>query len=231
MHASAFRSEVEMAPPVEAWLRQMGSSCIGREVEVGAGIPDLIGGVGAGRLLRNRRRQSRPITNSTQLAALDFCRTTKTESELREWAPNGFYELQRRVLRPLVESDLMVSNMGRFRSRVAPKDPFERLIAVELKLGDVTRGIAQAYSYRSFADVSYLALPAHRVTPATMARARSIGLGLLAVHHGAAEEAVEPDETSYATRGRRRMASEHTLAASAQGEFRTAGSPRPNMAR
>lgn len=226
-----FVSESELAAPVEAWLRQVGSSCIGREVEVGFGIPDLVAGVGTGRSLKNRRRQAGPITNAIQLAVLEFCKVTRTESELREWAPNGFYELNRRALARLIKDDLLVASAEKFRSRVNPKDPFESLIAVELKLSDVGRGLAQAHAYRAFADVSYLALPAPKVTPPTMARAREIGVGLLAVHRGLVEETVEPDPESFATPGRRRMASEQTLAAHAQGAFRTAGSPRANMMR
>jgi hypothetical protein len=224
-----FAAESEMAPAVEAWLTANGASCIGREVEVGFGIPDLVAGIGDARTLRNRRRQAVPVTHALQLAVLDFCRYVKTEQDLRDWAPGGFYELDRRALRPLIQEDLLTLSEGRFRSRANPKDPFDRLIAVELKRSDVGRGMAQAHAYRSFADASYLALPAHRVTPDSMDRARHLGIGLLAVHLGAVEEAVEPGKVSAATKSRRRMASEYTLAAADDGASRDAGSPRPNM--
>lgn len=115
---------------------------------------------------------------------------------------------------------------NKIRARVAPKDPFQRIIAVELKLADSTRGLAQAYAYRAFANVSYLALPAHRISPEIMERARAIGVGLLAVHTDLVEEIVEPDSDSFATEGRRRRASEYTMAAHADAASRSAGAPR-----
>lgn len=225
-HDSRFATESDLAPHVEAWLQSIGSSCVGREVEVGFGIPDLVGGVGTRTSLRNRRRQSRPVLQPLQLAVLEFCRRARSEIEVREWYGGNYSELARRALRPLLEHEMLVLRNGKFRARVTPKDPFERLVAVELKLSDVTRGLAQAHSYRAFAESSYLALPAHRISPAVMDRARSVGVGLLAVHLDLVEEVVEPDQSSHATAKRRRMASEHTLAASGPGEHRVAGAPR-----
>lgn len=225
-HDSRFLAESDLAPHVEAWLQSIGSSCVGREVEVGFGIPDLVGGVGTRTSLRNRRRQSRPILQPLHLAVLEFCRRARSETELREWHGSNYSNLTRRALRPLLDLEMLTLTNGKFRTRIAPKDPFVRLVAVELKLSDVTRGLAQAHAYRAFAESSYLALPAHRISPEVMERARSIGVGLLAVHLGLVEEVVEPDESSHATAKRRRMASEHTLAASAPGEHRVAGAPR-----
>lgn len=225
-HVRSFANEAELAAPVEAWLEFVGSTCIGREVKVGFGIPDLVAGVGSRTSLRNRRRQARPVTHALQLAVLNYCRTSRSEVELRQWAPNGYAELNRRALTPLLHLGMLAVQNDKFRARVTPKDPFDRIIAVELKLADVTRGLAQAYSYRAFADVSYLALPARRVTLELMDRARVIGVGVLAVHADFAEEIVEPDTNSYATAGRRRMASEYTMAAHADSDFRVAGAPR-----
>lgn len=225
-HDSRFTLESDLAPHVEAWLHGIGSSCVGREVEVGFGIPDLVGGVGSRSSLRNRRRQSRPILQHLQLTILDFCRLGRSEADLRGWYGGTFSELSRRALRPLQERDMLGVRGGKYRTRVAPKDPFEQLVAVELKLSDVNRGLAQAHAYRAFAEESYLALPAHRISTEVMDRARSIGVGLLAVHLGLVEEVVEPDNYSHATAKRRRMASEHILAASLPGENRMAGAPR-----
>lgn len=225
-HRDGFTAEADMAPLVESWLEAIGSTCIGREVELGFGIPDLVGGVGTRASLRNRRRQARPITQALHLALLEFCRVGRSESDLREWAPNGFSELKRRALQPLFAQDMMSVQNGKFRARVAPKDPFDLLVAVELKLADANRGLAQAHAYRAFADASYLALPARRVTPVVMDRGRSVGVGILAVHPGFVEEVVCPDSASFATAGRRRMASEYTLAAYADRASRLAGAPR-----
>ncbi len=222
----SFTAETDMAPLVERWLETIGSVCIGREVEVGFGIPDLVAGVGDRAALRNRRRQAQPVTQSLQLALLDFCRVSRSESDLREWAPSGFSELKRQALQPLMKRELVLVRNGKFRARVAPRDPFDTLVAVELKLADATRGLAQAHAYRVFADISYLALPARRVSSSVMDRARSIGVGILAVHPGLVEEVVCPDPASFATAGRRRMASEYTLAAHADGASRLAGAPK-----
>lgn len=223
MCSRIFSSEAELAAPVEAWLASVGSTCIGREVEVGFGVPDLVGGVGSRASLRNRKRQAQPVTQPLQLALLDYCQRSRSIVDLREWAPNGFAELNKRALTPLINLGMLVSRDDRFRARVSPRDPFDRLIAIELKLADTTRGLAQAHAYRAFADVSYLALPAHRVSPALMNRARGIGVGLLGVHPDLVEEIVEPDADSYATAGRRRMASEYTMAAHADADSRSAG--------
>jgi hypothetical protein len=224
-HQGRFGTEADLGPIVERWLQAEGSICIGREVEVGFGVPDLVGGFGSRASLRNRKRRAGPVTHSLQLAVLEYCKVSRTEDDLRTWAPGNYYELARNAIRPLIDGELLVSRGGKFRSRVSPKDPFERLVAVELKLKDVTRGLAQAHAYRLFADVSYLALPAYRINAAAMERARQIGVGLLAVHSGHVEEAVEPDIFSRATSGRRRMASEHTLLANSNASFRVAGAP------
>lgn len=223
---SHFTAETELAAPVEAWLASVGSTCIGREVEVGFGIPDLVAGVGTVRALRNRRRQAQPLTRPVELDLLEYCYTSRSADELRKWAPHGYSELKRRTLVPLIKAGKITESQGKFRARVRPKDPFDRLIAVELKLGDIKRGISQAYAYRAFADVSYLAVPAHRLSPEIMQRCRSVGIGLLAVHKRLVEEIVRPDAESYATPGRRRMASEHTMAANNDSAGRIAGAPR-----
>lgn len=223
MQENRFSTEAELGPLVEGWLRDQGSTCIGREVEIGFGIPDLMAGFGTRASLRNRRRQSGPIRHSLQLGLLEFCRTAKTEAELRLWAKGSYYELTRRAIRPLFEDDLLVRQGAGIRSRTNPKDPFERLVAVELKLTDINRGLAQAHAYRAFAEASYLALPIQRVNAKVMDAARSIGVGLLAVHRGHVEEVVAPDRVSLATTRRRRMASEHTLHASTQSASRIAG--------
>ncbi|WP_332762720.1 hypothetical protein [Pseudarthrobacter sp.] len=224
-----FAAEVELASPVVAWLHENGSSCIAHEVEVGAGIPDLVAGMGPSRKLRNRRRQADPITDAVQLAVLEYCRTARTEADLRSWAPHGFASLAKRALSPLVERALLESTAKGFRALKHPLDPFVSLNAVELKLSASERGFAQAYSYRVFADASYFAVPAGKVTPVAMDRARELGIGLLAVHPSACEEVVEPSEVSLATAGRRRVASERVLAASQRTDGRIAGSRGRNL--
>jgi len=225
-----FGSEASMAAPVEAWLRESGGSCVGHEVAVGYGIPDLVAGFGAVARVRNRRRQAHPITRRLQLAVLVYCETVRTEDELRAWAPNGYSSLRREAIDPLVSDGLMVVAGQRFRTRVSPKDPFDKIVAVELKLRDHGRGFAQAFAYRTFADRSYLALPTSRVRAPMLGRAREIGVGLLAVSPDSVDELVEPSMNSLVTPGRRRMASELVLEAAIDSNRPRAGSPSPSLA-
>jgi len=225
MLMAAFGAETAMAAPVERWLCERGSTCIGSEVEAGFGVPDLMAGIGEASRLRNRRRQAPPVVDSLQLRLLQFCACWRTEEEVREWAPNGYDGLRRRALEPLVQAELLLVDEGRMRARRQPKDPFDEVIAVELKLHDAGRGLRQAHGYRAFADKSYLALPASAVTSGTLDRARRHSVGLLAVHPGAVEEVVEPPRTSVASPGRRRLAAERMMAAS-RDPLRRAGSPR-----
>lgn len=224
-----FDTEVQLGAPVVAWLKAQGGSCVAHEVEVGAGIPDLVAGMGDRTALRNRRRQAAPITDPVQLSLLEYCRTARTDGELRSWAPNGFATLVRRVLTPLLELNLLSHTAQGYRTRTNPRDPFITITAVELKLVASERGFAQTYSYRLFADRSYFAVPARRVSVAAMTRARELGVGLLAVHPGRVDEIVEASRTSLVTAGRRRMASERVLAASRRTDGRVAGSPGRNV--
>lgn len=222
----AFSSEMELAEPVEKWLRQQGYSVVGHEVDAGVGVPDLVAGLSGSGDLRRRKRQAEPIVDPLQLLLLEFCASSRTEDELRDWAPNGYSALVRRALTPLVERRLIVAHKGALKTSKKVQDPFSRLVAVELKLSDTSRGIRQAHSYRVFADSSYLAMPAERFTDRALEVAREAGIGLLAVDAHSVVEAIAPDGASFATPGRRRVASERTLAASINKYQPPAGSPR-----
>lgn len=221
--ARLFTRETEMAEPVAAWLREQGSSCVAHEVRASIGVADLVAGVGSRRRLLNRRRQAPPITVSIQLQLLEFCSSTRTEDELREWSPRRMSDLRRDAIDPLVDASLLEERgSGRWRSKRRPVDPFDVLIAVELKLSDVARGISQAFSYRAFAESSYLALPGPRVTAHAMGLARRHGVGLLAVLSTGVDEVIEPADDA-STAWRRRIASERVLEAKAD-PTRLAGS-------
>jgi hypothetical protein len=225
-----FAAEVELARPVEDWLRLIGANCVGHEVDAGVGIADLVGGVGSARVFRNRKRQAHPITDAVQLRFLEFCSVARTEAEVRVWANRDMSTLVRRAIDPLAQAGLLRVEDGTFRARKHPNDPFTMLVAVELKLRDAHRGVRQASSYRVFADLAFLALPASRVTPTTLSITRAAGIGLLAVHPAAVEVAIDPDPSSLATPLRRRLAAERTLAASMNAAQRTAGSARGRFA-
>ena len=219
-----FDRETQMAGPVVRWLHEKGSSCVGHEVRASVGVADLVAGVGTRRRLQNRRRQAPPVTASLQLQLLEFCSKTRTEDELRQWAPRGMSDLRRSAIQPLVAAEMLAERSpGRWRARRQPADPFDVLIAVELKLSDVSRGIGQAYSYRAFAESSYLALPGSRVNASAMKMARHHGVGLLAVFTHRVAEIVEPAADPTALAWRRRMAAERVLEASTD-RSRVAGS-------
>lgn len=220
-----FRYETEIARPVALWLKQQGAVCIGEEVEVGYGIPDMMAGIGSSQRLRNRRRQAGPVTNGVQLKLLEFCQVNRSIAELRAWAPQGYSALKQRVLKPLLEREMISQTSTGFRSRRVPRDPFDSLIAVELKLRATQQGFAQANSYRLFAESSYFAIPAARVGPKEMDQARTLGIGLLAVHENWCDEVVEPTGDRFVTAMQRRLSSELILDASRRSNGRPAGSP------
>lgn len=224
-----FVREVDMAAPVARWLQLVGGSCVGHEVTVGYGVADLVAGLGDGARLRNRRRQAGPVAKFIQLAVLEFCTSCRTLDDLREWAPRGLSSLRREALDPLLDQGLLVLAGSRYRTRVRPKDPFDELIAVELKLRDARRGIAQANAYRTFADRSYLALPRERIRSDTLDAARQAGVGLLAVGPSEVEVFVAAPDQSTSTPARRRIASERVLEAS-MDSARLGGSQSPSLA-
>jgi hypothetical protein len=225
-----FVAEAELGPPVIRWLRDNGGSCVAQEVAAGSGVADLVAGFGSAKDLRNRRRQAAALPDHVQLALIDFCQTSRTERELRAWAPHGYSGLRTRAIQPLLKQGLLAVTPSGIRSRRRPRDPFERVIAVELKLRGSERGLLQAFSYRVFADAAFLAIPAVRVTPKVMARARELGVGLLAVHDQHVDEVVEPERTSLATPGRRRLASEKVLHGATLTD-RQAGAPAVSLSR
>ena len=104
-------------------------------------------------------------------------------------------------------------------------DPFERLIAVELKLADGGQALRQAYGYLSFADSVYVALPEARCTEELAAEARVLGIGLIAVRRTEAFALVEAPSRRAVAPGRRRRASESVLRSLSVPSLRRAGSP------
>lgn len=225
-----FAAETDLGAPVIRWLRDNGGTCVAQEVAAGSGVADLVAGFGTSKDLRNRRRQAAALPDHVQLALVDFCQTSRTERELRDWAPHGYSGLRTSALRPLLEQGLLTETPTGVRSRRRPRDPFERIIAVELKLRGSERGLLQAFSYRIFSDTSYLAIPAARVTAKVMSRARELGVGVLAVHDQHVDEVVEPDNTSLTTPGRRRLASEKVLHGATLTD-RQAGAPAVSLSR
>jgi hypothetical protein len=222
----ALESEADLSDPVERWLLRNGYRRIGHEVDAGVGVPDLVAGVATSAELRRRTRQTGPIVDPLQLVLLDFCATPRTEADLRSWAPNGYSALVHKAIIPLTQSGLLVERKNGIQASKQIHDPFSKLVAIELKLNDTTRGLRQAHSYRAFADAAYLAMPARRFNSAVVTTAKGIGVGLLGIDDRDVFELLKPDERSQATPLRRRVASERTLAAHGNKNQPRAGSRR-----
>lgn len=220
-----YRAEVELAAPVEAWLRGRGSECIAYEVEGDYGIADIVAGYGEHQKLKNRRRQVGAVPSSLHLDLLEYCAEWRTVEELRVWAPHGYSSLRQRAIDPLVDRGLMRFEGTRIRSIRNPRDPFDKIVAVELKLREGARGVEQANAYRLFADESYLAMPEGRFSEKVTAAAVHYRIGLLVVSPDGVEEVLSPRPSTATSQSRRRLASEHVLRARDFGSARPAGSP------
>lgn len=225
--AGPFLTEADLADPVAGWLAaQAGSVVVAAEIDAGSGIADLV----AGRLQHGADSSRGAFHDPFASAVLELARTPVLESELRRWAPIGWRSLRSRVLAPLLADGLLVREHREdddvYVSRADPDDPFEQLVAVELKLRDWRRAVAQAGRYRLFAERSYVALPAMRINDNVVAEAVRNRVGVLAVGtdrsvrpacHPATAPALQP--------ARRRWASEQLLRALQHPCSRPAGSP------
>jgi hypothetical protein len=227
-----FTVEAELAAPVRAWLNTLsGVVAVGDEVDGGAGIADLVAGTAATPLMPTRAPFPTPM--ATRL--LERLQCPATREELADWAPHGWRALHDRTLEPLLALGLVEALPGNdplpqagqaYRARVSAADPFSSLIAVELKLKDWRRAIAQAGRYRLFAERSYVALPAERVTDQVVTLARRNRVGVLAVPARGRVRLVEDAEAGVPLQPtRRRWASEQVLAAVTSPSPRPAGSP------
>jgi hypothetical protein len=122
-----------------------------------------------------------PVVDELQLLVLQRCVAGADTAELRQWAPWGWRGLCRRALEPLVERGLLLADQDKFTTAALPRNPFLELVAVELKLRDWRRGIAQAGGNRAFANRSYLALPERRLSPDLREAAKRSRVGVLAI--------------------------------------------------
>ena len=226
--APSFSTEVQLAEPVRSWLsRQRGVVGVGDEIDAGFGIADLVAGCSTCRSLPTRPTFLDPLA----LGVLELARDSVSEADLQEWAPHGWRSLQRRVVEPLLMDGHLCVNPSRegeatYIATVAATDPFNSLVAVELKLRDWRRAVAQAGRYRLFAERSFVALPTSRVNTALQAEARRNRVGVLAVDDdGSVDVVVAAPMSGPLQPLRRRWASEQLLGALRHPGGRVAGSP------
>lgn len=225
--AADFAYEADLGPAVIAWLAaRRKHHSIAEEVDSGVGIADLV--LGTSRRARNVLRP--PVTDTAQLRLLELAQKTVTEDQLRTWAPSGWSALRRRTLVPLLDLGLLArtgeGDATAYRATIAVTDPFDELTAVELKLTDWRRAIAQAGRYRLFADRSYIAMPENRITPALVREATRNNVGVLAVDPTDGAREIIAAATQRALQPlRRRITSELVLAGTLTPSRRRAGAP------
>jgi hypothetical protein len=233
--SSAFETEMAMAQPVRSWLcSQPCVSAVVDEINAGYGIADLVAGEGTNGELERRTNLAGAITNVHQLRLLLLATSDTSEMQLREWAPVSWPSLRAQAIEPLIGAGLLEKrSVGMdtvYRATVDLFDPFKGLVAVELKLRDWTRGVAQATRYRIFAERAYLALPFGQIRDAAVAEARRNGIGLLAVNAESVDVVEEAPRHVPFQATRRRRASELMIQAMANDQHPRAGSPRGRLA-
>ena len=175
--ARYYRYETDLARPVEAFIRtRLGPADIAHELSFGRFAPDLVVGCRA-ETFHLRAEGQPPVCDAMMLRLLDFLQDEgASDTELRKWAPWGWRGL-RRALEPAVEAGLVYTRAGRWYADPVA-NPYESLIAIELKLTDWRKGLVQARRNRGFASESWLVLASD--SPQEMQlTAAELGLGLL----------------------------------------------------
>jgi hypothetical protein len=229
MSAPPFAAEVELAPAVREWLRSLPSvSHVVDEIDAGAGIADLVGAHAPSPASLDRPVIGDPVA----VQVLELLQTPTAESYLRTWAPHGWSGLKQRVLTRGLDEGWLTCEAGNDPTYAAARpvaDPFAHLIAVELKLRDWRRGIGQAGRYRLWAEETFVALPAARLSSLVLAEATRNRVGVLAVHgtlgHATVEVAAAAETCEPLQPQRRRWAAEQVLGALHSPSLRTAGAP------
>lgn len=224
-----YTAEVQLAEPVRAWLNaQDGVVALGDEVDAGRGVADLVAGFSSDARLPTRSTFSNPLA----LSVLDKAQELIAEPQLRAWAPHGWRSLERQVVEPLIAGghlEVFYSPMDStpsYRATLNATDPFSSLVAVELKLKDWRRAVAQAGRYRLFAERSFVAMPATVMSAKLETEARRNRVGLLAIDSAAGVEVVlEAPESGPLQPARRRWAAEQLLSTVRAPKNRVAGSP------
>lgn len=224
-----FTAEVQLAEPVRAWLSaQDGIVAVGEEVDAGRGVADLVAGFSSDSRLPTRSTFANPLA----LSVLDKTQEPIMESHLRAWAPYGWRSLERQVVEPLVADGHLevfyseVESAPLYRATLDAADPFTSLLAVELKLKDWRRAVAQAGRYRLFAERSFVAIPVTVMSAKLEAEALRNRVGLLTINSvGSVDVALEAPMSWPLQPLRRRWAAEQLLSAVRAPGTRVAGSP------
>ncbi|MFS8101933.1 hypothetical protein LFM09_32875 [Lentzea alba] len=215
-----------MAAPVRNWLREITGISPGEEVDSGVGVADFIAGNACREDVARRLAKCQPVTDSLHLALLQRAEKPVCESALREWAPWGWRGLRTRAVEPLLANGLLhLDQDGHYVASRQPCDVFRSIIAIELKLRDWRRGLAQASRYRLFSEQSYLALPSSRVSEMVLASAVKHRVGVLSLEDsGSVAIAMDAPAASPLQPARRHMVAEKLLEAQIAAPSKIAGS-------
>jgi hypothetical protein len=207
--AKAFRYETDLAAPVERFLRKRlgGDWDIAHELRLPHAGPDLVAGRRTRAFAERAAAGPPPVTSELQIRLTEFLADEATERELRRWAPWGWRDLRRRALEPALAAGLLTFDGERWLGRQLPA-PYDRLVAVELKLRDWRKGLRQARRYQAFALQSWLALD--RVDDGAIRLGRELGVGIIEVA-GEAVAVIEPKDRNPLARLETRVISEQIL--------------------
>lgn len=229
-----FSRETDLRDPVARWLTEsVGATAIADEVDSDHGIADLVGAFD-GHLVDRIESNVPALSNLLQVQLIRRLREPVAAEELRAWAPYGWRGLEKRGIVPLVKAGAVEfdgdSNHWRLCRNVPA--PFERTVAVELKLKNVRRAVIQAARYRLFAEQSFVAVPANRTTNLAVELVERSGLGLLGVSpNGEVEEVVQPPRRAPINGDSKRLVAERVFGAMFEsGPRPVAGSPRGGAA-
>lgn len=219
--------EADLGEPIRAWLQRESFFRVAEEVDSEKGIADFVVGVARPAVVARRLSECRPVPDALQLALLDRLSSPVSECELRAWAPWGWQGLKGRALGPLLDVGLIAMTAdGRYVATAVPEAPFSSLIAIELKLRDARRGLAQAARYRLFAHQAYLAIPVRRVSERALFEAKMHRVGIIGIHSPTCVEVVlDAPRDCPLQPTRHRLMMERLLAAQLVPSPRSAGSP------
>jgi uncharacterized protein YeeX (DUF496 family) len=182
-----------MRAPVVCWMQEARSPVlIADEVDFRFGAPDLL--AAHVRDLRQRIDDDiKPVQQLDQLALLEQIRHgSMTRLQIEGLTSMRWQDYERRVLDQLLEDGLIIFDEVEERWSVGRSlsVPYTELVAVEMKLRDGRRALAQAMRYRAFANESLVALPQNRIDSLLVDACASRGVGLLAVGAARAEVVV-----------------------------------------
>lgn len=225
-----FELETELRAPVCAWISdRWPDSVVADEVGPRYAPTDLMVGV-PGELANRVQSGPGPLDQTGQLALLSFLEQPRVEDDLRSWVRQPWSTFMDDFLRPLEESGLIGFDeaTSHWFAKDHPREPFEMLVSIELKLKDWKRAIVQASLHRVFSDAAFIALPVAHISDLTCEIAQRYGIGVLAVEAMTTTCRVEPEHRAPVDPVAQRLNAETLLAAhlGLRDTSYCAGSPR-----